>query len=331
MACNNCNNNDTDNCGCSHSHSAACSFYKGDNLTCINVNYGDDLQTALENINEIICDISPSGVVTVVDSCDANIEVSSETVGNTTTYTVCLNSDITDQITENTNNIISVQNCLDTAITSLYSDTLSVGLKSDDACGTTWQIELVNPSGTPTYEGIIYNDTTAATLPNGLGGDQIVKSFTWDYISNNNLSDKDEIHFDVRGKTQGDGSQSDGIKISIFDVNSATEVFVVNPAYVDLNTSNTGLASYTIHGEITATDVANGDAIITITLLSNLVDNGVNGSARTSYSEICDDISGVDFSNLRIRVIQTNVTGFTAAEDNACRQLKVEVKKYIGA
>lgn len=328
MACNNCNNNDTDNCGCSHSHSAACSFYKGDNLTCINVNYGDDLQTAFENINETICNISPSGVITVVDSCDANIEVSSETVGNTTTYTVCLNSDITDQITENTNNIISVQNCLDTAITSLYSDTLSVGLKSDDACGTTWQIELVSPSGTPTYEGIIYNDTTAATLPNGLGGDQIVKSFTWDYISNNNLSDKDEIHFDVRGKLKGDGSICDSLKISIFDVNSATEVFVVNPAYTNITNSTVG--SYTIHGEITATDVSNGDAIITISLMSNLVDNGINSTGRPIWTEVCDDISGIDFSNLRIRVIQVNDTNYIASNDNFCRQLKVGVKKYIG-
>ena len=103
-----CNNNDINPCGCSHQHSSECIFYKGSNLSCINVNYGDDLQTVLENINETVCNLSPSGSVTVVDSCDANIEVSSETNGNTTTYTVCLNSDITDQITENTNNISTI-------------------------------------------------------------------------------------------------------------------------------------------------------------------------------------------------------------------------------
>lgn len=331
MAC----SNNTSSCGCTHTHSAECIYYKGTSYSCIPVTKGMDMEEVIGNIADYICNEidPPSGNVYIVASCDGNITVSSEVDGNTTTYTVCLDGDIITNIENNTANIATLTTCVANGVLDLTTNTpeyVTLTEVSSEDCGRIIAID-VNPSGTPTLDGIVYNDTTAATLPNGSGGDQIVKSFTWDYISNNNLSDKDEIHFDVRGKTQGDGSQSDGIKISIFDVNSATEVFVVNPAYVDLNTSNTGLASYTIHGEITATDVANGDAIITITLLSNLVDNGVNGSARTSYSEICDDISGVDFSNLRIRVIQTNVTGFTAAEDNACRQLKVEVKKYIGA
>ena len=47
-----CNNNDTDNCGCSHQHSAKCSFYYGSALECIDVVYGDDLQTVIENTIE---------------------------------------------------------------------------------------------------------------------------------------------------------------------------------------------------------------------------------------------------------------------------------------
>lgn len=329
MAC----SNNTSSCGCTHTHSAECIYYKGTSYSCIPVTKGMDMEEVIGNIADYICNEidPPSGNVYIVASCDGNITVNSEVDGNTTTYTVCLDGDIITNIENNTTNIATLTTCVANGVLDLTTDTpeyVTITEESSEDCGRILNIS-VNPSGTPIYEGIIHNDTTAATLPNGLGGDQIVKSFTWDYISNNNLSDKDEIHFDVRGKVKGNGFISDPIKISVYDVNSSTEVFVVNPAYTNLCTS--GLASYTIHGEITATDVANGDALITISLLGNLEDNGVNASARTSFAEICDDISGIDFSNLRIRVIQVNDTNYLASNDNYCRQLKVGVKKYIGA
>lgn len=332
MSCNNNCGNFVDNCecGCSHQHSAACIFYKGDNLSCINVPYNTDLETALASIDEAICNLNPSGHVYEVNSCNRNITVTPSVSedGGKTTYTVCLSNSLVTQINTNTTNISSIQSCLNNAITSLYSDTLSVGIKSEDECGTTWQIELANPSGTPTYTGIVNNDTTAATLPNGGGGAQIVKTFTWDYISNNNISDKDEIYFTARGKVKGNGEQVDSIKLSIYDVNSSTEVFVIDPPYSSFSTS--GISSYEINGTISVIDRAAGTALVSVNMKGNGVDNGVNSGSRYTELEVCSDVSGIDFSNLRIRVIQVNDSGYAASNDNSCRQLKVGVDKYIG-
>jgi hypothetical protein len=113
MACNNCNETQDPNCGCTtealhinqicnpivcpsdecaESFSAACIRYTGDDLVCDNVTVVEadtNISQALSNIVAFIC-ADTTGTTTVVESGDNNIEVTSNTVGNTTTYTVSL-------------------------------------------------------------------------------------------------------------------------------------------------------------------------------------------------------------------------------------------------
>lgn len=320
-------------CGCDHEHNGECIFYKGATVDCIPVVKGQDFDTVIENIATYICEEidPPSAHVYIVEGCDS-IDVTTETVENTTTYTVCLDEGVRNQIDDNSANIATALACNALQVRDLISTDSSVNISVDSSgsCGVILDLS-VSPSGTPTYEGIVHNDTTAATLPDGGGGDQIVKSFDRDYLALNDLQDSDEIHITVRGKVKGNGTFADSIKISLYDVNSAIEVFTISPPYYSFDTGNGNISSYSIKLEVTAVDVSAGTALVTASMESNIVDNGINSGSRYNQLQACTDATGIDYSNLRIRVSQVNDSNFTGSNDNYCRQLKVEVRKYIGS
>lgn len=56
-----CPEDEVDDCGCLHQHSADCITYKGDDLECIEVVSGDDLTTIIQAIDNAFCDFTPSG------------------------------------------------------------------------------------------------------------------------------------------------------------------------------------------------------------------------------------------------------------------------------
>ena len=135
------------NCGCLFPSNSDCLKYKGSYLECLDISNGDVLTDIIVKVNDAICDgiIPASGNIYVLESCDSNINVTSEVVNNTTTYTVCLSDTITDQLTENTTNIASLQTCCDKSIKELISSDGSV-IVSDNGSGT-WDITISNPSG----------------------------------------------------------------------------------------------------------------------------------------------------------------------------------------
>jgi len=58
MSCTECNNcNSTTTCGCTKEVSTNCITYEGTALECIGIEEGDDLELALEKINEFLCSI----------------------------------------------------------------------------------------------------------------------------------------------------------------------------------------------------------------------------------------------------------------------------------
>ena len=135
------------NCSCLFPSNSECLKYKGSYLECLDIANGDVLTDIIVKINDAICEgiVPASGNIYILESCDSNITVSSETSGNTTTYTICLSDTITDQLTENTTNIASLQTCCDESIKELISSDGSV-IVSDNGSGT-WDITISNPSG----------------------------------------------------------------------------------------------------------------------------------------------------------------------------------------
>lgn len=73
---------------CSETQEAKCVIYTGDDILCnqdIVVSTGDTVETALESIVTYLCENTPNGVIV---SEGVNIDVTSVTVGDVTTYTV---------------------------------------------------------------------------------------------------------------------------------------------------------------------------------------------------------------------------------------------------
>lgn len=319
-----CNNNDVDNCGCSHQHSAKCIFYKGGTLSCIDVVYDDDLETILENIDAAVCALTPSGSVSVVESCDENIEVTSETSGQTTTYTVCLNSDITDRITELENDVGVLETCVENGVLDITSTTLTITETDTGECGRTLNIEF-NPSGIVTYDGIIHNDTDKDGTT-GAVGDKILKSFNYDYETNNLIAANDEIRFTATGQIYGDGAAVDTVKIQLFDAGGATVLWESTYAGFALGDV---YYSWRADAELVVTDVAGGEGLLNIHFLAIPKINGIKSNTTISLQEINTDVTGIDYTNLSIRVIYIH-NSTTGATDNFARKLMVEVRKYIG-
>ena len=315
-------NNDINPCGCLHEHSSKCIFYYGDNLPCIDVVYGDDLETILTNINTAVCDLTPSGSTYSFSSCDTNIAVTSITTGTNTEVEICLDEDLVTEITNNTTAISTINACLTNTIADILSDTITITEESSDSCGRTLRLEFT-PSGSIVYDGIIYNNKTAVGTTGGVGN-KTLKSFDYDYFSNNNITENDEIRFKATGQIFGDGSDVDTVKLEIYDSNSSTLLYGESFGGFDLVNKQ----SWVLNGELT---VGTGDeALLSLNFLANSKQNGTKATPNSASQTMVNyDVTGIDWTGLEIRIVYVH-DSTSGATFNFARQLLVEVRKYIG-
>jgi len=317
-----------DDCGCSHTHDASCIFYKGDSVSCIPVTKGQDLDTIIQNISEYICDLDPpSGWTSVVDSCDDNIAVASTVDGNVTTYTVCLNEDIPNQIEDNTANIATILSCMSDTVYDLVSTDGSVSISVDSTVDCGRIIDLsVPPSGLPVYNGIVYSDITPATLPAGSGTDVVVKTLTRNYTTLNDIQDGDEIRFRVTGRTKGSGTTTDQMKIRFKDSGGS---IVTETSFSGTSASAGIISSYIITGSIIA-NVAGSGGLMTLKMESNTQNNGtVGGVTRPNEIMVADVFTTLDWTqNTTLEINQVNLTSQNATDNNVT-SFVVEVVKKI--
>jgi len=324
MSCS-CGNNTCNNtCGCPQQIKGSCVFYQGGNLSCLDVTKGDDYDSILSNLNAIVCDlVTPSGNTTVVAPCNSNIIVTPVTVGSTTTYTVCLNSDITDDILYNTTNILNLQNCVTNTVANIVSDTLTRSIESHNSCGNVLRLEIPTPSGIPIYDGIIYNDLNKIGT-SGAVGDKILKSFTTDY-DNYNFTEEDEIRFKSNGQIKGDGAIADIVKFEVLDGSSITPLYSGNFNGFD----KINKQSWRLEGDITYTDITSGEVAININFFANTVQNGDISNFTGNSKLVVNSIFNVtDFTTLTLRLVYDHQST-SGATNNFARQLMVEVRKKI--
>lgn len=306
-----------------------CVWFKGKEDLCDGLGeYGDDLETILYNFSDAICALSPSGIPsTIVDSCNSSISVSSSTSDVTTTYTVCLNPEITNTIATHTSQIATLSTCTSNAIVEIISDTLSVSNEgASSPCGRTWRVEYT-ASGVATYDGIVYNDTTiSTTVPLGTGGTQTVKLFNHDYITYNNIANGDSIAFYIDGEITANGSgDTDIVIVELFDATSST---ILDSTSLTGMVSSVGVSTYEIEGILEVNDAAGGTGVYKIYARSTHNTANVFTDVTRPKSKSRVDISGIDYTNLTIRVRQNNVSNLSAT-NNTVGKLKVQVTKKI--
>lgn len=292
-------------------------------MSCLDVTKGDDYDAILVKLNALVCDLQPpSGVATVVDSCSSAIAVTNVTSNGISTYTVCLDSAITDQIDENTNNILTINACLADTVKDLVSDSLTITEESVNDCGRTLRLEVLTPSGIPTYDGIIYNDLEKSGT-SGAGGVQILKSFNNNYVTGSEITTGDEIRFQIIGQIDPTASGVDTVTIELF--NSDTATILDATSYSAFSNSTGKLSSFVADGVIALQSATSGR--YTLKLLTNNADNSSFSNAVTHVKAY--DVNTIDFSALTIRVKYTN-TSMATATSNYVYKLMVEVRKFIG-
>ena len=311
-------------CGCKYPSNTNCVTIKGVPTNCIGAFNGKDLSEGLNLIIDYVCDLdTPSGNIYVVDSCDSNITVESETVGDTTTYTVCLDPDIPLDIATNTANIATLSNCVEDGVLNIVSDDITITEEASETCGRTLRLTYT-PSAETELDGIIYNDTDTDGT-NGGGTLQTLKSFNWNYVSDSVIEIGDEIRIQTTGKTEAVASVVDTIILDLFDATSATQLAEFSLA----NAVNTaGFSSWRINSVITVVDVDNGDAIWSAEFTSNFLEPGNTGMTNKNVIMIDKEVNLIDWSNLTIRVRYNNIST-AGATDNYAKKLMVEVRKNI--
>ena len=318
-----CSNIDT--CGCGHEHSAKCSFYYGDTLSCIGVVYGTDLEQALIDINTAVCALTPSGSITVVDSCDANIGITSAVVGQTTTYTVCLSDDITDAIDDNTTNISTLSTCVANGVLNITSDdgSISVTQTASANCGRTLDLSVVTPSGTPIVDGIIYNNINKNGTSIGTG-DKFLKTVKIDdYYDASSLVEGDEIRFRANGQIMGDGATVDQVRIELYDTSLST--LLANKTFTGFDRINKQSWS----ADCVLTLGTGGDGLFNIEFAGNAVANGIGGNFTTVSKLTTNvDVSGIVLTGLQIKIVYAHFS-ISGPSNNFARQLMIEVRKKI--
>lgn len=326
-----CNNVDTNDCGCSHTHDSKCIIYTGQNLSCISVVSGDDFTTVLENINDTICSLTPSGVPTVVVQEGSGIDVTSSTVGDITTYTIALSAATITALTNIGISLSTINACLSSTVRDIVSDTLAISVDSSNGCGRVLRIESIAPSSVPLEAGIIYNDSTKIGATGGTGGDLTLKtsaSSISNYETNIGFQVGDEIRWRATGQIDGGVGDMDDVKFDLFDTPTG---LIPSSGAIFNGFGSATKASWLMNGTITILDNTqlNSTLLISATLQRTQTENDVVSNANRDIYIINKEVTGVDLSTLILRIRYVRNVNASYSATNFARQLMVEVVKAI--
>ena len=181
-----------DNCGgsCSQYLDAKCITVKT-TYPCINVAKGDNLEETLAAINEVICDFDPPAqTLYAADGVDGEIVVTTSTIGDTTTFLVGLDPDITDLLVDITNDISTINTELDSKICGITTNTPEY-LDITTPSGCVYNIDFT-PSGFVSYDGIIYQDYTQPET-SGSAGTEVLINYSNNFVASNQITTGDII------------------------------------------------------------------------------------------------------------------------------------------
>lgn len=330
----------TNTCGCLYPSNTDCVFLKGIDANCLSINNGDLLSDAINKINTAICNFepNPSGLIYVVESCDSNISVATNPVGDTTTYTICLNGDIINDITNLQTDLSTLSACVQNSVAevAVTVDAANFGLSVSDTgasgCGRQWTIDY---TGTPTtiVDGIIHNDFTLSQT-NGNGLPQLLKSLpNFNFINDSNIAVGDEIRFEIIGGFETNAGLGCDTLIVDFDSGGSVGSFTYDKL-ITFNRSQ--IFTYRVTGTINVETIngasGNNSYFLQFELFQNDYDNteyfAFSPSKITIPYQSFSSVGGTELNNLSINLYYNN-TSTVSTVNNSIRKFMVEVRKKI--
>lgn len=328
---NHCN----DDCsGCLTNTKGNCVFYTGSNLDCLGVTKGDNLSEILVNLNSLVCDlVPPSGIFTTLTTCNSgDISLAITTPSGIPNYRICLNPNIRTQLDANTNNILVLDQCIEDGVLDIISDSIDVSVSHTENCGRTLRLEVISPSGLPTYAGLVIDDTTGYS-PNGLGGNQVVYTKTFDFNNSSAITTEDRIIYVFSGQYTYNSAISspsaDIVDIKFF--NGATQKFhLVSTAPSSDVVTKSGYHVEWILTIKDATVVTNATIQVSAFWYTNLIENGALATNSTTISQSIFNalVTGIDLTALKTTVTYTN-NSLLGSSYNILKLVSAEVTKKI--
>ncbi|TXG82453.1 MAG: hypothetical protein E6R13_04835 [Spirochaetes bacterium] len=326
MSCG-CSNTSLDTCGCPIQLGTQCVYYKSTTLDCLSATSGTSLEVILQNINDIICTLNPSGVMTyVVESGDTDyLTVGTSVSGNETTYTINLSSSFLTNISNINTSITNINTVLDDLPITLDTDTPS-DIEILHTIPNEWRINYVGSSVPTTLSGVIYANNTQTTRPVGAIL-ATTKSFLANYLTTYNLAIGDVIK--VRTSFQ---------LPTIKDFGAGGKCMITLSSGFSQEASNDGqdteTYSFLIDMDINVIALSgSNNALITCQIYKNLGESATNYTPNNSTSPVNQHIahtySYYDTINFATLEILARCTGSSSVVEARNDLFRIELLKKI--
>ena len=322
MSCNNCAGS------CSQYLDAKCITVKN-SYSCINVAKNDTLEEALSAINDVVCELDPATTVVYdVEGVAGQIEVTSATIGDTTTFTVGLDEDITDLLVEITDDISTINSELASKICDITTNTPQY-LQITNPSGCEYNIDFT-PSGFVTYDGIVENNYTQPESSGSIGTEVLV-NYSNNFTSSNQITTGDIITVTATAELEICNTSGQQFTLRLAS-NSSTKHDVVLDAnlYPSSDLYNLITVEMVMRINVKSATEAYVSSHIDISFPSgnNILDIGLGdqGTASLRYSPVkTKTVTGMNWNNIQLQVISTDQCGVV----NKVGEFFVDVRKKL--
>lgn len=318
-------NSCTDDCGCLTQTKGSCVFYQGTTTPCLNITKGDNYDKIITTIDSAICSLNPaSGNTTTVVGTNNQIVSTPSASGNNKTFTLSLSPSVLNRFSSIESNITSLQTCCNSSLKTITTNTPSY-ISLTSASGNV-NIQF-NPSVYTNYSGIVLNDKTLSRTT-GINNKELLKTFSRNYSTLNQISDYDEISFVVEGFFRQDivNRNSDYLIVDLYDSVNGVVLYStqIRPFIV------ADIISFDFKSSIDVYKTENKLSFSGI-FSQNNTSNGnlgdVNSSGNQSIISKEITISTNTLNNLTINIYYGNTS--STIPNNGISKFKVRVEKYI--
>ncbi len=316
-----------DPCGCSIQLGTQCVFYESSTLSCLSATSGTSLEVILQNINDIVCTLNPSGqMVYVVESADSTyLTVGTSVVGNETTYTISITPAFLTTITNLGTSITNINTILNDLPITLDTDTPS-DIEILHPNPNEWRVNYIGTTTPSVLSGVIYANNTQTTRPVGAIL-ATTKTFLANYLTTYSLAIGDVIK--VRTSFQ---------LPTLKDFGNTGKCMIYLSSGFSQSAQNDGrdTEAYSFLVEMDINVVAltgSNNALITCQIYKNLGNSHLNYTPNNPTSPVNQHIAhtysyydSIDFSTLEISARCTGSSSIVEARNDLFR---IELLKKI--
>ena len=332
--CNSCNQvvtiptiiSDTPCNGCQIQVEGSCTFYSGTTTPCLGITTNTTLDSIVQKIDAAICAIpGVSGItqkIYVVSPVSGQTTVSTNTIGNSTYYTVGVSPNIINQITGNTSAISTINTYLSGVTTTITSSSLIVTNPSPHV----WNIEDVD-APTPFYGGITYADHTIHDVY--VSGTTMINN-TQNFVTKSLITENDEIVYRIVGQYTT-STVNPVFTINILNGSTVLATVFGSPhvATGDKNTFKIEIRLHITDVSIPSSTTAYGDATWMEAQPTGIgqyqAQVGLQASTKSFFGKT---ISGIDLTALKVTIVQTTGTPSQAGYNLIKLFTSEVIKKY---